>query len=176
MQGLCPLSNGCLLYTSFGFFIDPFHDVDVLLLSLHSACAVAAHELFHVGNADTVKVADDAVLQTGSCNCKLERRLLVLILVQAVDQTARKAVAAAHAVNNVADPVSYTHLKKQTDDPIFKAYRKEYKKRFAWIKAGRITDEQFYAWSEQAREEKKKCDREIISLEEFQQWLRDSKI
>ena len=66
--------------------------------------------------------------------------------------------------------------KKQTDDPIFKAYRKEYKKRFAWIKAGRVTDEQFYAWSEQAREEKKKCDREIISLEEFQQWLRDSKI
>ena len=66
--------------------------------------------------------------------------------------------------------------KKQTDDPIFKAYRKEYKKRFAWIKAGRITDEQFYAWSEKAREEKKKCDREIISLEEFQQWLHDSKI
>ena len=27
-----------------------------------------------------------------------------------------------------------------------------------------------------AREEKKKCDREIISLDEFQQWLRDSKI
>ena len=66
--------------------------------------------------------------------------------------------------------------KKQTDDPIFKAYRKEYKKRFAWIKAGRITDEQFYAWSEKAREEKKKCDRDIISLEDFQQWLRDSKI
>ena len=66
--------------------------------------------------------------------------------------------------------------KKQTEDPIFKAYRKEYKKRFAWIKAGRITDEQFYAWSEKAREEKKKCDREIISLEDFQQWLRDSKI
>ena len=30
--------------------------------------------------------------------------------------------------------------------------------------------------SEKAREEKKKCDREIISLEDFQQWLRDSKI
>ena len=28
--------------------------------------------------------------------------------------------------------------KKQSDDPVFKAYRKEYKKRFAWIKAGRI--------------------------------------
>ena len=61
--------------------------------------------------------------------------------------------------------------KKQSDDPVFKAYRKEYKKRFAWIKAGRITDEQFYAWSEQAREMKKKCDREVITLDEFKDWL-----
>ena len=65
--------------------------------------------------------------------------------------------------------------KKQSDDPIFKAYRKEYKRRFAWIKAGRITDEGFYAWSEKAREEKKKCDRDIITLEEFKQWLAESK-
>lgn len=64
--------------------------------------------------------------------------------------------------------------KKQSDDPIFKAYRKEYKKRFAWIKVGRITDEAFYAWSEKAREEKKKCDRDMISLSEFQQWLKES--
>ena len=48
-------------------------------------------------------------------------------------------------------------------------------RRFAWIKAGRITDEAFYAWSEKAREEKKKCDRDIISLAEFQQWLKESK-
>lgn len=61
--------------------------------------------------------------------------------------------------------------KKQSDDPIFKVYRREYKKRFAWIKAGRIADNDFYAWSEKAREEKKKCDRGIITLEEFQQWL-----
>ena len=66
--------------------------------------------------------------------------------------------------------------KKQSDDPVFKAYRKEYKKRFAWIKAGRITDEQFYAWSEQAREMKKKCDREVITLEEFQDWLKNAKV
>ena len=59
-------------------------------LSLHSACAVAAHELFHVGNADTVKVADDAVLQAARRDGKFERGLLVLILVQAVDQAARK--------------------------------------------------------------------------------------
>ena len=63
---------------------------------------------------------------------------------------------------------------KQSDDPVFKAYRREYKRRFAWIKAGRISDSQFYAWSEQAREQKKKCDRDSITLEEFQQWLKES--
>ena len=63
---------------------------------------------------------------------------------------------------------------KQSDDPVFKAYRREYKRRFACIKAGRISDSQFYAWSEQAREQKKKCDRDSITLEEFQQWLKES--
>ena len=62
--------------------------------------------------------------------------------------------------------------KRQTDDPVFKAYRKEYKKRFAWIKAGRITDQQFYDWSERARAEKKKCDREEISRDAFFEWLK----
>lgn len=64
--------------------------------------------------------------------------------------------------------------KKQSDDPVFKAYRREYKKRFAWIKAGRISDTDFYAWSEQAREMKKKCDRDIITLEEYVEWLKHS--
>lgn len=64
--------------------------------------------------------------------------------------------------------------KKQSEDPVFKAYRKEYKKRFAWIKAGRISDTDFYAWSEQAREMKKKCDRDVITLEEYVEWLKNS--
>lgn len=64
--------------------------------------------------------------------------------------------------------------KKQSDDPVFKAYRKEYKKRFAWIKAGRISDTDFYAWSEQAREMKKKCDRDVITLEEYVEWPKHS--
>lgn len=64
--------------------------------------------------------------------------------------------------------------KKQSDDPVFKAYRKEYKRRFAWIRAGRISDTDFYAWSEKAREMKKKCDREIITLEEYVDWLKHS--
>lgn len=65
--------------------------------------------------------------------------------------------------------------KKQSDDPVFKIYRREYKKRFAWIKAGRISDDDFYAWSEKAREEKKKCENSSITLEEFRQWLAESK-
>ena len=40
---------------------------------------------------------------------------------------------------------------RQACNDAFKVYRKEYKRRFAWIKAGRISDEDFYAWSEQAR-------------------------
>jgi len=63
---------------------------------------------------------------------------------------------------------------KQADDPVFKVYRREYKRRFAWIKAGRISDREFYAWSEQAREQKKKCDEGIITAEDFQRWLKKS--
>ena len=64
--------------------------------------------------------------------------------------------------------------KKQSEDPVFKAYRKEYKKRFAWIKAGRISDTDFYAWSEQARKMKKECDRDAITLAEYTEWLKHS--
>ena len=63
---------------------------------------------------------------------------------------------------------------KQADDPVFKVYRREYKRRFAWIKAGRISDSEFYAWSEQAREQKKRCDEGSITAEEFQRWLKES--
>jgi hypothetical protein len=63
---------------------------------------------------------------------------------------------------------------KRSDDQVFKAYRREYKKRFAWIKAGKIVPEDFYAWSERARAKKVDCDAGRISLEEYQEWLRDS--
>ena len=44
----------------------------------------------------------------------------------------------------------------------------------AGAKAGRISDSEFYAWSEQAREQKKKCNEGIITAEEFQRWLKES--
>ena len=65
---------------------------------------------------------------------------------------------------------------KQADDPVFKVYRREYKRRFAWIKAGRISDSEFYAWSEQAREQKKKCDEGAITAEEFGRWLKAEEV
>ena len=64
--------------------------------------------------------------------------------------------------------------KDRANDEVFKIYRREYKRRFAWIKAGRVTAEEFYAWSEKAREKKVECDTGAISLEEYQQWLKDS--
>ena len=64
--------------------------------------------------------------------------------------------------------------KKQSNDPVFKTCCGEYKRRFAWIRAGRISNTDFYTWSEQAREMKKKCDREIITLEEYVDWLKHS--
>ena len=57
-------------------------------------------------------------------------------------------------------------------------YQKQIQRFFALIldidKAGRISDSEFYAWSEQAREQKKKCDEGSITAEEFGRWLKES--
>lgn len=64
--------------------------------------------------------------------------------------------------------------KSRADDEVFKEYRREYKKRFARIKAGTIDPERFYKWSAQAREKKAHCEAGEISFEEFAEWLRQS--
>lgn len=60
------------------------------------------------------------------------------------------------------------------DDEIFKAYRREYKKRFAWTKTGKLSPAALYAWGEKAREKKAECEKGRITLEEYQAWLRNS--
>ena len=59
-------------------------------------------------------------------------------------------------------------------------YQKQIQRFFALIldidKAGRISDSEFYAWSEQAREQKKKCDEGSITAEEFQRWLKAEEV
>ena len=61
--------------------------------------------------------------------------------------------------------------KRRGEDDIFKAYRREYKKRFAWIKSGRIEPSAFYAWGEEARRKKDACEAGEISEAEFLEWL-----
>ena len=55
-----------------------------------------------------------------------------------------------------------------------RTYRREYKKRFAWTKSGKILPEELYAWGERAREKKAECDSGKITLEEYTTWLKES--
>ena len=64
--------------------------------------------------------------------------------------------------------------KNSKKDLVFSEYRREYKRHFAWIKAGKISEEQFAAWAKQAKAKKHECDAEEISLDEFKAWLKDS--
>lgn len=64
--------------------------------------------------------------------------------------------------------------RNKSGDEVFKVYRREYKKRFAWIKARRIDPAVFYEWSARAREKKDACERGELTLEEFQAWLKQS--
>ena len=64
--------------------------------------------------------------------------------------------------------------KNSKKDLVFSEYRREYKRHFSWIKAGRISEEQFSAWAKQAKAKKHECDAEKISLDEFKAWLKNS--
>lgn len=64
--------------------------------------------------------------------------------------------------------------KRKSGEPLFVMYRREYKKRFAWIKAGKLTREAFYAWSKKVREKKAECEAGVITEEQFKLWLERS--
>ena len=67
-----------------------------------------------------------------------------------------------------------TWTQRKQGDEVFKEYRREYKKRFARINAGRLTKSAFYAWSEEARKKKEDCDNGTITPEDFSRWLKES--
>ena len=67
-----------------------------------------------------------------------------------------------------------TWTQRKQGDEVFKEYRREYKKRFARINAGKLTKSTFYAWSEEARRRKEDCDSGVITTEEFSRWLKES--
>lgn len=64
-----------------------------------------------------------------------------------------------------------TWTRSKQDDEVFKVYRREYKKRFARMKAGKLPPEDFYAWSEKAREKKEVCEAGELARETFFKWL-----
>lgn len=66
----------------------------------------------------------------------------------------------------------WKRAESRRSDQVFQEYGREYKRRFAWIKAGKITEEQFAAWHKAVKARKKGCDREVISLTEFKTWLK----
>lgn len=68
--------------------------------------------------------------------------------------------------------IQWTMRKRQ--DAVFTDFRREYKKRFAWIRRGKLTQEEFRYWSAAARKKRKDCETGKISAEEFSRWLEES--
>ena len=64
--------------------------------------------------------------------------------------------------------------RNRATDEVFKSYRREYKKRFARMKAGTMAAVDLYAWSEKAREKKAECEAGELTREEFERWLMES--
>lgn len=63
------------------------------------------------------------------------------------------------------------YKKKIQTNPVIGEYTRQYKKRFAWIRYRRITQEAFYAWSKEAQVMRDKALAGEITLEKFKQWL-----
>ncbi len=63
----------------------------------------------------------------------------------------------------------------RSEDLVFKEYRREYKRHFAWIRTGKLSPEEFSDWSKRAQAKKKDCDNKKISLDEFKTWLKNSR-
>ena len=64
------------------------------------------------------------------------------------------------------------YVQSHAQDELLKIYRREYMRRFAWIRAGKISQEAFSAWSREAQREKEKCGAGEISTDEFTRWLK----
>ena len=77
--------------------------------------------------------------------------------------------------SSFASSIPKVWAERKKSDDVFSAYRREYKKRFAHIAAGKLTQEQFLQWAAEARKEKLKCAAGKISMEMYLDWLKNSK-
>ena len=64
------------------------------------------------------------------------------------------------------------YVQSHVQDELLKIYRREYKRCFAWIRAGKISQADFFTWSKEAQKEKEKCENGEVSQKEFTQWLK----
>ena len=56
---------------------------------------------------------------------------------------------------------------------MFTDFRQAYKKQFAWIRKGKITQREFKMWSLRAQQKRKECEAGKITAEEFGKWLEE---
>ena len=73
--------------------------------------------------------------------------------------------AKGRTCRQVASILQWT--RNRATDEVFKSYRREYKKRFARMKAGTMAADDFYTWSEKAREKKVECEAGKLTREKF---------
>ena len=64
---------------------------------------------------------------------------------------------------------------KVSDDLIFEAYNKAYKRNNSRVRNKKMSQEEFFSWSEEARVKRAECYEGKISLEEFKTWLESNK-
>ena len=72
----------------------------ILSLSLNTTTAVAAYKVFNLCTRNNVHIPRNCVLKCRSRNTVFESALKVFTVKETADNTAGKAVAAAHTVNN----------------------------------------------------------------------------
>jgi len=57
------------------------------------------------------------------------------------------------------------------DDPIYVAFQKAYKRNHSRQRVGKMTQKEFYEWSEEARHKRGECEAGRLTLDEFKAWL-----
>ena len=84
-------------------------------LPLHAPRPAALDERVHLVHREPVEVARNRVLQAARRHRELQRVLMRLQVLEAVNQAAREAVAAAHAIHDVRDLLRAQKLDSFTD-------------------------------------------------------------
>ena len=85
------------------------------LSALYAARRISGRESLNFGYAHLVEVVLNAVLQAGSGDCKVDRRLIVLAGHQRVNQSAAEAVSAADTVNETSYWLKLMYETKRID-------------------------------------------------------------